>query len=120
MTLKYILCWVLFCIVAVVGGELCDLYEQIHWYDLMLHFVAGGLLMNMAGNYFRPISVVHLVALGSVVTNVLVLWEVFEYFMDTYLDFNMQKDGIKDTMEDILIGKLGCLSAMLFVKEKDT
>lgn len=56
---------------------------------------------------------------ASLVTNFLVMWEVFEYGMDTYLDLNMQKDGIKDTMEDILIGKLGCAIVSIFYWWKD-
>ena len=104
----FIVSWVVFCAVALVGGEYFDLYEKISWFDLILHFWAGLLLMNMFLAHELPLTKKELFLLTGAVTSVLMSWEIFEYFMDTVFDFNMQKDGIKDTMEDMLVGKAVC------------
>lgn len=106
--------WVLFTFVAVIGGEVYDLYETISWFDLALHFLAGVILTRMMYEMYSPKTLLHIFFITSVVVNLLVSWELLEYAADTFLDLNMQKDGLKDTMEDIIIGKLGCLSVYLW------
>ena len=36
-----------------------------------------------------------------------VAWEIFEYFMDTNLGWNMQKSGLDDTMLDMVADSVG-------------
>jgi hypothetical protein len=45
-------------------------------------------------------------ALGAV-------WEIFEYIVDVTFDFNMQKSGLVDTMEDMIFCVIGSFSACL-------
>lgn len=82
-------------------------YEMFWWWDLMLHTWAGWLIMRWGMLTFPPENNWDTLLISSLVVNTLVSWELLEWFADTYFSFNMQKDGIKDTMEDILVGKLG-------------
>ncbi len=37
------------------------------------------------------------------------LWEIFEYSMDQTLGLNMQRSGLADTMEDLIVDSIGAL-----------
>ena len=39
-----------------------------------------------------------------------VVWEIFEYSMDTFLGTNMQKSGLVDTMEDLIVATIGAVT----------
>ena len=51
------------------------------------------------------------------------LWEIFEFFMDTAFDFNMQKTGLVDTMTDLIVDFLGaCIVGIIgyrYLKKED-
>ncbi len=101
-------------------GEIHGYYTRYWWWDLVLHG-GSGLLLGIFG--FLLVYVlneqanvhVHLetgflsffaftfsLAMGS-------LWEIFEFVMDFYFGFNMQKSGIVDTMADMMVNTLGAL-----------
>lgn len=80
----------------------------------MLHTWAGWLIMRWGMLTFPSENNLSIFFISSLVVNFLVSWELFEWLADTYLAFNMQKDGIKDTMEDILVGKLGVAAYCCF------
>ncbi|MEA3323353.1 MAG: hypothetical protein U9Q12_03965, partial [Patescibacteria group bacterium] len=40
---------------------------------------------------------------------VAVVWEIFEYVMDIGFGTNMQKSGLVDTMEDLIVATIGAL-----------
>ena len=40
-----------------------------------------------------------------------VIWEIFEFSMDSLFGFNMQKSGLGDTMTDLIVDALGALFA---------
>lgn len=42
-----------------------------------------------------------------------VLWELFEFAMDTLFGFNMMKSGLPDTMGDFIVNTLGAALAAL-------
>ena len=42
------------------------------------------------------------------------IWEIFEYNVDLFLGTNMQKSGLVDTMEDLMINSFGALIACIF------
>ncbi len=101
-------------------GEISDFYEKYWWWDLLLHSFSGILLgilgfiivyslnkdkkinLHMTPAFIALFSFTFAVSLG-------VVWELFEYFMDTLFGFNMQKSGLVDTMEDLIVDSLGAL-----------
>jgi len=109
-----------FLFASFVLGEVSDFYERIWWWDLALHGVSA-LTVGLIG--FLGIYVFYMtrriqVAAGWIATitfaiavSVGTLWEVFEFLMDWYFGFNMQKSGLVDTMTDLLINIVGAAVA---------
>ena len=122
-----------FLFASYVLGEVSDFYEQLWWWDLLLHgasaFVTGliGFMavygfyvtnrVQIAPIYFAIISFTLAVTVGSI-------WEIFEYTMDVAFGFNMQKSGLQDTMTDLMVNSVGALIAGLvgyyYVKHSDS
>jgi len=101
-------------------GEVRDFYEKIWWWDLALHGLSA-LTVGVIG--FLGIYVFYMtrrvrVAAGWIATITFALavsggtlWEIFEFLMDWYFGFNMQKSGLVDTMTDLLINAAGAAIA---------
>jgi uncharacterized membrane protein len=101
-------------------GEMLDFYERFWWWDLAIHTVSGfltaifGFLLVHVLNELEDIDL-HLkpgfVALFAFCFSMTlgVLWEVFEYAMDTTTGSNMQKSGLVDTMTDLIVNAAGAL-----------
>lgn len=101
-------------------GEVRDFYEKIWWWDLALHGLSAltvgviGFLciyvfymtrrIDIAAGWIATISFALAVSVGT-------LWEVFEFLMDHYFAFNMQKSGLIDTMTDLIINAVGAVIA---------
>jgi hypothetical protein len=114
-------------------GEVRDFYEKIWWWDLALHGLSG-LTVGIIG--FLSIYVFYMtrrisVAAGwiaaitfSIAVTVGSLWEIFEFLMDWYFGFNMQKSGLTDTMTDLMINAAGATIAAaigyFYVYEEDS
>jgi len=101
-------------------GEVRDFYEKIWWWDLALHGISA-LTVGIIG--FLSIYVFYMtrrirVAAGWIATitfalavSVGTIWEIFEFAMDWYFGFNMQKSGLTDTMTDLIINGAGAAIA---------
>ena len=97
-------------------GEAANFYKLFLWYDNLLH-ISSGIIVGLVGFviiYFflytqrieaNPILVVVFSVSFSLAAGV--LWEIFEFFMDMILGFNMQKSGLNDTMTDLIINFIG-------------
>lgn len=110
----------LFLFATFVLGEVRDFYESIWWWDLALHGLSAltvgiiGFLciyvfymtrhIDVAAGWLATITFALAVAVGS-------LWEIFEFLMDWYFGFNMQKSGLVDTMTDLIINAIGAAIA---------
>lgn len=101
-------------------GEVRDFYEQLWWWDLVLHgssAVVMGLIGFLVVYVFymthriqiAPVYVA-LITFGTAVT-VGSLWEIFEYLMDLGFGLNMQRSGLTDTMTDLIVNTIGALIA---------
>ena len=104
----------IFSYAAVYLGELHGFYELFTWWDLVLHFWAGASLFHVLHHkVLQGDGLPHsfLVTFGMA-ASLLTSWEIFEFLMDYNFDLNMQKDGIQDTMEDLIVGKLGAFMVM--------
>ncbi len=105
-----------FVVASIFMGEAFDFYERVWWWDLALHAssaIGFGLvgfvfvLMMFEGDRFAaPPWALCLLAFGLAVT-VGVSWEIFEFLMDQWLGLNMQKSGLQDTMEDLMVDVIG-------------
>jgi len=103
-------------------GEASHFYQKYWWWDLMLHSFSS-LVMGLTGFLFiyvfymthrirlAPIYVA-IISFGCAVT-MGTLWEVFEFLMDWFFGFNMQKSGLIDTMTDLLVNIAGAVLAAL-------
>lgn len=117
----------MFTFAALFLGEIRSYYERIWWWDIALHATSGLLLgilgfllvyvLNESRNiavHLRP-SFVALFAFLFAVT-VGVLWEIFEFAMDSLLGARMQKpmlgdrSGLTDTMSDLVVDVLAALA----------
>lgn len=103
-------------------GEVSGFYEKIWWWDLALHGLSAltvGLIgflgiyvfymthrIRVAAGWIATITFALAVSVGTV-------WEIFEFLMDWYFGFNMQKSGLVDTMTDLLINALGAAIAAI-------
>jgi hypothetical protein len=110
----------LFVLATLYLGEVYDFYDRFWWWDLVLHFgsamgfgILGFLLVFMlfqGDRYAAPPWAVGALSFCLAMT-VGVLWEIFEYAMDTLFGFNMMKSGLPDTMGDFIVNTLGAALA---------
>lgn len=112
----------LFIFAAIFLGEAHGFYTRFWWWDLVLHggsaFVFGfiGFIIlfvlqrtNKVGAspfWIGVFSFCFAVAIGA-------LWEIFEFIMDFYFGFNMQKSGLFDTMSDLIVDSIGAFIVSL-------
>lgn len=106
----------LFVVASIFMGEAFDFYERVWWWDIALHAssaIGFGLvgfifvLMMFEGDRFAaPPWAMCLMAFGLAVT-VGVFWEIFEFLMDQWFGLSMQKSGLQDTMEDLIVDVVG-------------
>lgn len=112
----------LFVLATLYLGEVQDFYARFWWWDIALHFgsamgfgILGFLLVFMlfqGDRYAAPPWAVGALSFCLAVT-VGVLWEIFEYAMDTLFGFNMMKSGLPDTMGDLMVDAVGAAFAAL-------
>ena len=99
-----------------VLGEYDHFYIKFSWWDLLLHggnsiilgflgFILAYSLMLTSKISTKPI-LASLFALSFAVF-IGVLWEIFEFSMDYFFGFTMQKSGLVDTMTDLMMDVAG-------------
>lgn len=103
-------------------GEIGNFYERLWWWDIFMHAGAAigfGLIgfiiifMLFRGNKYAapPIALAWFAFCFAMTLGV--IWEIFEFGMDSLFDLNMQKSGLADTMYDLMVDTLGAfLGAM--------
>ncbi|MBD3311561.1 MAG: hypothetical protein GF349_03630 [Candidatus Magasanikbacteria bacterium] len=101
-------------------GEIQSFYVIFWWWDLFLHFLSGIIIGIIGFSLVRLLhaeKTVHL-EMSPVFTVIFsfcfavtigVLWEVFEFLMDSVFGLNMMKSGLVDTMWDIIVDACGAL-----------
>lgn len=114
-------------------GEIQDFYARYWWWDLMLHSLSAlmiGLIGFLAIYVFirarrvvvPPIYVATMTFSIAVTTGS--LWEIFEFSMDWFFGFNMQKSGLVDSMTDMIVNALSALvtatTGYFYVKNGDS
>lgn len=120
LPLPFLLATTLFCIASIFLGEAFDFYERFWWWDLVLHgssAIGIGLcgflfvFMLFEGDSFAapPSAIAFMTFCVAMTTGA--LWEVFEFLMDSFFGLNMQKSGLPDTMEDMMLNAVGGILA---------
>jgi hypothetical protein len=112
---------ILTCFIAMhlIFGEIGGFYLKYWWFDLLLHKFSGIVLGYVgfmwgymlfytnkiqAQPWFILVFTVSLAMAGAAI------WEIFEFSMDNFFGFNMQKSDLQDTMTDMI----ACLAGSLF------
>ena len=101
---------------AIFLGEVHNFYEMFWWWDSVLHGVSAFgfgligvvmLLLLYRGERIQAhpyvlalLSFFFAIAIGAI-------WEIFEFSMDQIFGFNMQKNGLHDTMWDLIVDAIG-------------
>jgi uncharacterized membrane protein YjdF len=117
---------VVFIFSALFLGEVRSYYERIWWWDIALH-TSSGFLLGIVGFLLvfvlnenkrvhlqmRPRFVALFAFLFAVTVGV--IWEIFEFSMDSIFGMDMQKtmlgdeSGLTDTMFDLIVDNVGAL-----------
>ena len=113
-------------------GELNDFYEMFWWWDVVLHtgsalgfgiigFTILSILFRQRKISASPLIVA--VFAFSLALAIGALWEIFEYAVDQTLGTNMQKNGLQDTMWDLIVDSIGAFIAAtagyFYLKKQD-
>lgn len=109
---------ILFIYATLFLGEAHNFYFRFWWWDNLLHlcsaiifgFIGFTILYFMVNRHelsARPwtlalFSFSFAIAIGT-------LWEIFEFFMDSFFGLNMQKSGLLDTMGDLIVDTIGAI-----------
>ena len=130
-----VVCYI-FIICSTILGEMFSLYYRISFWDDLLHFTSG-IMIGMFGailmvTFLRKMKsnklITPIVIAVSAVCFALcvgMIWEIYEFSVDSLLGLNMQKfmlqDGtqligqsaLADTMKDLIIDSVGALVAAI-------
>lgn len=110
-----------FIFMSLILGSVYSFYERYSWWDVFLHTISGVIigLIGFSMVYILnkgSITKVHLspsfIALFSFsfAISIGVIWEIYEYSMDWFLGWNMQRSGLNDTMSDLIVDSIGALA----------
>lgn len=101
-------------------GEVHRFYYGVWWWDIMLHTASAfaiGLIalmiirFNVSRKTVQAKPVLLSIFAFSFAIMIGALWEIFEFSGDQLFGLNMQKDGLVDTMTDIIVDTVGALVA---------
>lgn len=113
---------VIFLFFAQFGGMMFQFYEHIAWYDLVVHFGSGIMLVYIGQFVYSLIvrdadsglPVLLPTAFGFFFSAACAgFWEIYEFAADHILGLNSQLGSLSDTMGDIIAGALGALIAAI-------
>ncbi len=110
----------LFVMAALIFGEIFDFYYKFAAWDTILHTLSGFVIAMVAFIVVKQLNedVDIRVTLNPFFTAlfavcfsmaIAVVWEIFEYVIDMWFGTNMQKSGLVDTMEDLIVATIGAL-----------
>ena len=108
----------LFIYAAEIMGELQEFYLRVSWWDTMLHTINGFLcaavgfalvdILNSNPNVKLSLSPFYLAFVSFCFSmTVGVVWEFFEFSMDWFFHFDMQKDTVITTISSVMLNPDG-------------
>ena len=99
-------------------GEVGDFYERFWWWDIFMHTgsaIGFGMigtvvmLIFVRGDRLKAPALLLASMAFAFAVSIGALWEIFEFAMDQLFGLNMQKDGLFDTMTDLIVDSIGAL-----------
>jgi hypothetical protein len=109
---------VVFVYLSIFLGEAVNAYERFFWWDAMLH-IASGVILSFAAflilyilyreKKFQASPFIIAMLTFSFALALGTIWEIFEFGMDNVFGLNMQKNGLSDTMWDMIVNSIGAL-----------
>lgn len=109
----------LFVMAALIFGEIFDFYYKFALWDAILHTISGFVIALVAFIIIKQLNDIDVrvdlspffVALFAVSFSLAigVVWEIFEFSMDQFFGTNMQKSGLMDTMQDLIVCTIGAV-----------
>ncbi|MFZ7133765.1 MAG: hypothetical protein ACOWWR_15570 [Eubacteriales bacterium] len=120
----------LFIFAAGYLGLVLHFYDKIWFYDLVIHFYAGVMLIQYGllviaylKQYQIKINNDYLLALFLLFFSIsmLLLWEFLEYVLDLLWNTDhthYEETGLHDTMSDLMVGIAGSLLTLWWLKDK--
>ncbi|MDP4084631.1 MAG: membrane-spanning protein [Bacillota bacterium] len=105
-------------------GSIASFYYRFEWWDSAVHFYKGILVGFIAITIFKlfiSTSIRKNISKWMLFLFILsftdltaVLWEIYEFFLDTFFTDTMQLGGNKDTMMDLIFGTLGSFLVSIY------
>lgn len=127
---------ILFIFAAQCLGTALGFYGKFLWWDTMLHTLSGIIFFFVGetiikqlnntpeGSNINKKTIITFGVCFSLATGV--IWELFEFLVDSFLGQNMQvakgfvgQDAIKDTMVDLISVTLGTIAIVIIQKIKE-
>ena len=118
LPIDYVFLIGLFIYLSMVLGSVYEAYERFFWWDAVLHTASGIMLsygvflamfilyknkkIEMSPFLIAVFTFSFGLALGGV-------WEIFEFSVDSIFGTNMQRNGLQDTMWDLIVDAAGSL-----------
>lgn len=103
-------------------GEVLDFYNRFWWWDVVLHGgsamgfgligVIFALFLFEGDRYAAPPWALSLIGFTFAMT-IGAVWEIFEFAMDQSFGMTMQKNGLVDTMWDLIVDAVGAATAAI-------
>lgn len=116
------LIFLLFILSAQYFGELLSFYYRFWWWDLLLHGIFGiysvlvgayitrGIISKTSGITEKRFHFFITVFAFSFSMTLGILWELFEFVGDYLFKTNMMKEGLTDTMTDLISSSVTAFS----------
>jgi hypothetical protein len=108
---------IVFITVDIMFGRVMKMYNRTKWFDLVMHFISGGLILALIGFWVSKsvwFAFFFAVAMSAI-------WELIEFTIDAIFRTNLQKwkdaymvkrnAGLIDSMGDVLATLLGAMLA---------
>lgn len=112
------LIFLIFVFLAQLLGSIMHFYDNIYWYDSLVHLTSGILtsflaiyLLILFNKYDKHSIGFNVLYMFSITLLIASCWEFFEFASDNLLGGNAQRviaTGVKDTMKDMICALLGC------------
>jgi putative membrane protein len=117
----------LFIIATLYLGPILGLYEKYPWWDSLLHFLSGPLLVVIAFNILSVLEYKDLIKssktpiffmLSSFIFSLAVhsIWELYEFLVDLLFGTKMTNFDIMDTMLDTLLNFISSVISAFIIK----
>jgi hypothetical protein len=123
---------ILFIFATLFLGEVRGFYTRFWWWDVILHtgsaiafgFIGFTILYILyRGDKIKASPIIIAIFSFFFALGIGSIWEIFEFSMDQVFDLNMQKNGLMDTMWDLIVDSLGALFASicgyLYMKKRE-